>query len=99
MQLYHDHSSLNSLKAIDLFSGCGGLSLGFKNAAFEIVAAFDNWKSVINVYQQNFHHPIIEYDLSQINNHHDYSIFKDFTPDIIIGGPPCQDFSSAGKRN
>ncbi|MBK1987550.1 DNA cytosine methyltransferase [Sphaerospermopsis aphanizomenoides BCCUSP55] len=87
----------SSLKVIDLFSGCGGLSLGFKNCGFEIIAAFENWKPAINVYQQNFNHPIIEYDLGQVNN--DYSIFKKFLPDVIIGGPPCQDFSSAGKRN
>ena len=87
----------SSLKVIDIFSGCGGLSLGFQNSGFEIIAAFENWKSAINVYQQNFHHPIFEYDLSQINNN--YSIFKKFLPDVIIGGPPCQDFSSAGKRN
>lgn len=85
------------LKVIDLFSGCGGLSLGFQNCGFEIIAAFENWKPAINVYAQNFHHPIIEYDLSQVNNN--YSIFKQFLPDVIIGGPPCQDFSSAGKRN
>ena len=60
----------SSLKVIDLFSGCGGLSLGFQNSGFEIVAAFENWKSAINVYQQNFHHPIFEYDLSQVNNPH-----------------------------
>ncbi|MFM6308802.1 MAG: DNA cytosine methyltransferase, partial [Dolichospermum sp.] len=64
---------------------------------FEIVAAFENWKSAINVYQQNFHHPIFEYALSQVNNN--YLIFKELLPDLIIGGPPCQDFSSAGKRN
>ncbi|MFM6842221.1 MAG: DNA cytosine methyltransferase, partial [Dolichospermum sp.] len=81
----------------DIFSGCGGLSLGFQNSGFEIVAAFENWKSAINVYQQNFHHPIFEYDLSQVNNN--YLIFKELLPDLIIGGPPCQDFSSAGKRN
>ena len=38
----------SSLKVIDLFSGCGGLSLGFQNSGFEIVAAFENWKSAIN---------------------------------------------------
>jgi DNA (cytosine-5)-methyltransferase 1 len=87
----------SSLKVIDVFSGCGGLSLGFQNGGFKIVAAFDNWKPAINVYKQNFDHPICEYDLSQINNN--YSLFKQFLPDVIIGGPPCQDFSSAGKRN
>ncbi|MFM7366398.1 MAG: DNA cytosine methyltransferase, partial [Sphaerospermopsis kisseleviana] len=66
------------LKVIDLFSGCGGLSLGFQNSGFEIVAAFDKWKPAINVYQQNFKHPIIDYDLSQVNNN--YSPFKKFSP-------------------
>jgi DNA (cytosine-5)-methyltransferase 1 len=89
--------SQQSLKVIDLFAGCGGFSLGFQNCGFEIVAAFDNWVSAINVYQQNFKHPIFQYDLNQVNSN--YAFFKKFLPDVIIGGPPCQDFSSAGKRN
>jgi len=83
------------MKLIDLFSGCGGLSLGFQNAGFEIVAGFDYWKPAITVYQENFAHPVINIDLSEL---YDFSIFKEYEPDIIIGGPPCQDFSSAGKR-
>jgi len=35
---------MESLKTVDLFSGCGGMSLGFQNAGYDIVAAFDNWK-------------------------------------------------------
>jgi DNA (cytosine-5)-methyltransferase 1 len=85
------------MKVIDLFSGCGGMSLGFQNAGFEIVSAFDNWKPAIEVYKANFKdHPIIEKDLSQDI---DYQIFKQLNADMIIGGPPCQDFSSAGKRD
>ena len=84
------------MKVIDLFSGCGGLSLGFQNAGFEIVAGFENWQPAIDIYKANFQHPVIRTDLSQIS---DYSIFLDLKPDMIIGGPPCQDFSSAGKRN
>ena len=85
------------MRVIDLFSGCGGMSLGFQNAGFEVVAAFDNWKPSISVYQANFtEHPIFEKDLSQ---NIDYQIFKKLNPDCIIGGPPCQDFSSAGKRD
>lgn len=84
------------MKAIDLFSGCGGLSLGFQNAGFEVVAAFDKWKEACDVYAVNFEHPIFESDLSNIE---DIGQFKEWNPDIIIGGPPCQDFSSAGKRD
>lgn len=83
--------------AIDLFSGCGGMSLGFINAGFNVVAAFDYWDTAIEVYRRNFSHPIFKYDL----NHYEKNIavFKKFNPQIIIGGPPCQDFSSAGKRD
>ncbi len=83
------------MKVIDLFSGCGGMSLGFQNAGFQIVAAYDNWQPAIDIYQRNFLHPIFKKDLSTEDV---VPELKDFSPDIIIGGPPCQDFSIAGKR-
>ena len=81
---------------IDLFSGCGGLSLGFQNAGFSILAAFDNWDEAIEVYRRNFSHPIFKKDLSDVSSIEDISKYQ---PSIIIGGPPCQDFSSAGLRD
>jgi DNA (cytosine-5)-methyltransferase 1 len=84
------------MKVIDLFAGIGGLSLGFQNAGFEIVAAIDNWQAAMEIYQANFSHDTHLMDLSQIS---DYQKFKDYHPDLIMGGPPCQDFSSAGKRD
>ena len=85
------------LKIIDLFAGGGGLSLGFENAGFKISAAFDNWVPAIDLYKQNFkNHPIIKLDLSAPKAFEEIAAFS---PDIIIGGPPCQDFSSAGKRD
>lgn len=84
------------MKVIDLFSGCGGLSLGFQNAGFKIKAAFDNWKPAIEVYQANFNHKIVDLDLSGNLN---LDVFRGFSPQMIIGGAPCQDFSSAGKRD
>ena len=84
------------MNTIDLFSGCGGLSLGFEEAGFNILAAFDKWKPAVDVYKNNFQHPIFKTDLSD-----DKAIeqIEKFKPEIIIGGPPCQDFSSAGKRD
>lgn len=84
------------MKLIDLFCGCGGMSLGFQNAGFEILSAYDNWEPAIETYKANFSHPIIKCDLSQYTKIIE-SLIK-MAPDIIIGGPPCQDFSIAGKR-
>lgn len=85
-----------NLRTIDLFAGCGGLSLGFQNAGFDIFYAFDNWKPAFEVYRDNFNHPISDIDLG---NNKNFDEIKSLNPDIIIGGPPCQDFSSAGKRD
>lgn len=85
-----------NLRTVDLFSGCGGLSLGFKNAGYDIVAAFDNWQPAIDVYQRNFDSPIFKRDLGAPNISAE---IHSFHADVIIGGPPCQDFSQAGKRS
>lgn len=83
-------------KLIDLFAGCGGMSLGFQNAGFKVVAAYDNWQPAIDIYSSNFDHPIHKCDLSKEDITKELLKAK---PDIIIGGPPCQDFSIAGKRD
>ena len=85
------------MRVIDLFCGCGGLSLGFQNAGFDVVAAFDKWEAALNVYRKNFDHPALEMDLSDVLS--SSIAIEGYNPDMIIGGPPCQDFSSAGKRN
>ncbi len=85
------------MNVIDLFSGCGGLSLGFQKAGFDILAAYDNWEPAISVYKENFNHIIHNIDLG--DDKLDLSIIQQYSPNVIIGGPPCQDFSSAGKRD
>lgn len=85
------------MKAVDLFCGCGGLSLGFQNAGFDIVAAYDKWEAALTVYRDNFTHNATELDLSNVAL--SSKTIAKLAPDIIIGGPPCQDFSSAGKRD
>jgi len=83
------------MRTLDLFCGCGGLSLGFQNAGFQIHSAFDAWDKAIEIYNKNFNHNAELLDLSTIS----HSYFSEIRPDIIIGGPPCQDYSSAGKRD
>ncbi len=84
------------MEIVDLFSGCGGLSLGFQNAGFEIKSAFDKWEPAVKVYRENFNHPIYDTDLGSEEG---LEFVKSLKPQMIIGGPPCQDFSSAGKRD
>lgn len=84
------------MKVIDLFAGCGGMSLGFMNAGFQMVQAFDNWEPAINCYTFNFNHPIKKLDLQNTTEASRELLNYEF--DVIIGGPPCQDFSHAGNR-
>jgi len=85
------------MKCVDLFSGCGGLSLGFQNAGINVLAAIDNWEKSVDVYNANFPHKCYLHDLK--NEAGALSILRKYMPDMIAGGPPCQDFSSAGKRD
>lgn len=83
-------------RTIDLFCGCGGLSLGFEKAGFDIVRSFDNWEKATNIYNKNFiNHKAELMDAYDVTS----SYLKTYNPDIIIGGPPCQDYSSAGQQD
>jgi len=85
------------IKCVDLFAGCGGLSLGFTKAGVDVLAAIDNWGKAVEVYRENFNHECYLHDLNDEKGTID--IINKYMPDMIIGGPPCQDFSSAGKRD
>ena len=88
------------MNIIDLFSGCGGMSLGFSNAGHRILASYDNWVPAIECYELNFAHPIYKKDLSDVELiTQELNNLNVATPiDLIMGGPPCQDFSNAGQR-
>ncbi len=91
------------LKVISLFSGCGGMDLGFKGDfdifgkhfeknPYDIVFANDIVQKTCNTYEHNFHHKAICADIREL----ECSVFP--KADIVIGGFPCQDFSLSGKR-
>ncbi len=88
-------------KAISLFAGAGGCSLGFKQAGYDIVYATDFDKSAIETYKTNFSETLAEckdindIDFTQLLN--DLKL-RQGEIDILIGGPPCQGFSTAGPR-
>lgn len=87
------------MNVIDLFAGCGGLSLGFEMEGFNIPLAIekDEWAS--ETYRANHKNTkVITGDITQILNL-DELLPKDMTIDGIIGGPPCQGFSLSGNRD
>jgi len=84
------------MKVIDLFAGAGGFSEGFKQAGCDITGFVEYWKPAIETYKKNFPEAeLIGQDIAAISDER----IKEFEADIIIGGPPCQGFSMAGKRN
>jgi len=88
------------LKVLDLFCGAGGLSEGFKRAGFEIVLGIDSDKDALETFKLN--HPeseIICGDVSKITKTDVKEIIGKVKIDVIIGGPPCQGFSMAGRRD
>lgn len=81
------------MKVISLFSGCGGLDLGFERAGFKIPIANEYDKTIWETFKVN--HPdthLIEGDIRKVNEEY-------FPNDVdgIIGGPPCQSWSEAGS--
>lgn len=84
------------MRAVDLFSGAGGLSKGLEDTGFEITVAVDSWDAAVDTYRRNMSHPVECMDLLDVNR--TIEKLKIRKPDLIAGGPPCQDFSSAGKR-
>jgi len=85
------------MRIISLFSGCGGLDLGFEKAGFEIPVANEFDKTIYETFKIN--HPstkLIEGDVRQITKKDIEKYLGDGNVDGIIGGPPCQSWSEAG---
>lgn len=86
---------------VELFAGAGGLGTGFLNAGFNIISANDIWQAAADTYIAN--HPNVKYiveDIAKIDGDillEDTGYAKEDI-DVIIGGPPCQGFSTLGKR-
>ncbi len=72
------------------------MSLGLQRVGFDVVQAYDSWRPAVEVYRRNVGNHVWQHDLKDI-----FSVgpmVAALAPDIICGGPPCQDFSMAGER-
>ena len=95
-----DHS-MTRPTCIDLFCGCGGLSLGFERAGFSVLAAIDSDPEAIKVFTENLPDVphALERDLTKFTPREAAEVIGVGEVDVIIGGPPCQGFSTARRRD
>jgi DNA-cytosine methyltransferase len=91
----------DALNVLDLFCGCGGMSKGLTDAGLNVIAGIDIWNKAVESYNKNFHHKAYCADLTQLPPEKFNELYnkENKTVDLLVGGPPCQSFSIAGKRD
>jgi DNA (cytosine-5)-methyltransferase 1 len=87
------------LTAIDLFAGCGGFCTGMVRAGFNVLASIDIWDKACESLSNNHEHLVLCKDLTKFTPSMLRAEIKTRQVDVIFGGPPCQGFSMAGKRD
>ena len=92
---------MNELNVIDLFCGCGGMSNGLTDAGLNVIAGIDIWDIAVESYNKNFQHKAYCEDLTKLSPEKFNELYNKDNKniDILVGGPPCQSFSIAGKRD
>ena len=99
---YKYNAQAKDYKVLSLFAGAGGCSFGFSKFGMNIIGAFDIWKEAVATYNRNFDGSKAQVkDLATC----DFTVMRDELElkrgelDVLIGGPPCQGFSSLGKQD
>jgi DNA (cytosine-5)-methyltransferase 1 len=86
-------------KVLSLFAGCGGMDLGFEQAGFNVISANEFWEPAILTYVNNFKNTkMISGDITDPEKQTEI-VESCKTCDILVGGPPCQAYSLAGRRD
>lgn len=93
------------MRVVELFAGAGGMSLGLSQAGMAVELALEYEEAMVRTYSRNMQRPVRRFGRGDHAQRYDLNNFPDIVnsiidvrPDIVVGGPPCQDFSSAGKR-
>jgi DNA (cytosine-5)-methyltransferase 1 len=92
----------NRPTSIDLFAGVGGMSLGFEQAGFDVVAAFDSEERHVQTYRSNSPSTqahVLDLSKATAKEIRRLSGIRNRTIDVLFGGPPCQGFSVGGRRD
>lgn len=84
------------MRVVELFAGIGGMGLGLEQAGMQILTGYENWAAAMDVWEHNAKTPAFQLDLGNVAAAALH--ISAANPDLIAGGPPCQDFSEAGKR-
>ena len=95
------NNPFNGKTLVSLFAGCGGSSLGYKSAGYDIRLAVEWDKGAADIYRGNFPDtPLYEGDVNnlQMPGAFDMAKLKEGELDVLDGSPPCQGFSRAGNR-
>jgi DNA (cytosine-5)-methyltransferase 1 len=96
-----ERSTKHQLTCLDLFCGCGGFSLGMERAGFRVLAAIDFKEEAIQTFKANFSKNTLALckDLTKFLPEELVPVLGTRQVDVIVGGPPCQGFSTARQRD
>lgn len=85
-----------SPKVLDLFCGAGGMSTGFERAGYNVVAGVDKYEEATNSWEANHSGDVISGDLTEMSSEEILDEVGDI--DVVVGGPPCKDFSKTNQK-
>ncbi len=83
------------MRVVELFAGIGGMGLGLEQAGMQILTGYENWSAAVDVWEHNSKTPAFQLDLANVSAAALH--ISAANPDVIVGGPPCQDYSEAGR--